>query len=190
MKVRKERLPPSCVRAVSTFIVKKKQFVPKPCRTPACSRSALGYRDDGSVGISADDARHDRCVSNAKPLHGEDTKLRVDHPTDPTRAGGVVEGLCVAFDEGPNVRVASGGRREMRPPAHSGKGGPSRDVHCELDAADHAPAIFFGCQVAAENPGLKSGRALRSLTVPRLVGFSTTGPKTYASSNGRDRPSS
>jgi hypothetical protein len=32
----------------------------------------------------------------------------------------VVEGLCMAFDEGPNIRVTAGCRHEMRPPAYRG----------------------------------------------------------------------
>ncbi len=74
----------------------------------------LGYRDDGGVCISVDDARHDRCVGHSEAIHTEDAEFRVDHPTDPTRARWMVERLCMAFDEGPNVRVAAGCRHEVR----------------------------------------------------------------------------
>ena len=117
----------------------------------------LGYGDDGGVCISADDARHDRCVGHSEAIHTEDTEFGVDHPTDPTRARWMVERLCMAFDEGPNVRVAAGCRHEVRSPAHRGKSGPLRNVHRELDAPNHAPAIFFGRQVVAENPWLDVG---------------------------------
>jgi hypothetical protein len=114
----------------------------------------LCYGDDGRVGISADHARHDGCVDHPEPLHAEDPEFRVNHPTDRTSARRVIKGLCMAFDEGPNVRVPAGCRHEMRPPAHRGKSGSLRNVHRELNAADHAPPIFFGCQVVGENPWL------------------------------------
>jgi hypothetical protein len=126
---------------------------------------SFGYGDDGSVGISADDARHDGCVGDPKALDAEDTELRVDYPTDPARARRVVEGLCMAFGERPNIRVTAGCRHEMRPAAHCGESGPLRNVHRELDAANHAPAIFFGRQVVAENPWLR----IRS-RAPKLEG--------------------
>src|SRR5580692_754994 len=124
-------------------------------RLPKQIDRPLGYGDDGSVGISADDARHDGCVRHPKALDAEDTELRVDYPTYPAGARWVVEGLCAAFDERPNIRVTAGCRHEMRPPAHCGKGGPLRNVHRELDSANHAAAIFFGRQIVAENPWLR-----------------------------------
>jgi hypothetical protein len=36
-------------------------------------RCPLGYGDDGSVGISAGDARHDGCVGHPKAFDAKDT---------------------------------------------------------------------------------------------------------------------
>src|ERR1700716_1044953 len=137
----------------------------------------LSYGYDGSVGISADDDRHDRRVGHPKALDAEDTELRVDHPTDPARARRVIESLCMAFDERPDIRVTAGCRHEMRSPAHRDKSGPLRNVHCELDAANHAPTIFFGRQVVAENPWLDIRPCAAELDASATGRFQDDGPE-------------
>jgi hypothetical protein len=107
---------------------------------------SLGDGDHGSVGVSADDGRHDGCIDHSETLDTEDTELRVDDPSNPARASRVIEGLRVAFGKGPDVRVAAGCRHEMRGSTDRGKSGPKRNVHRELDATSHAAPIFFGRQ--------------------------------------------
>src|SRR5579863_8881039 len=105
---------------------------------------SLGDGDHGSVGVSADDGRHDGRIDHSETLDTEDTELRVDDPANPARARRMIEGLRVTFDKGPDVRVAAGCRDEMRGPADRGKSGLQRNIHRELDATDHASPIFFG----------------------------------------------
>src|SRR5260370_23280485 len=88
--------------------------------SPYQIRYSLGNGDHGSVGVSADDGRHDRCIDHSETLDTEDTELRVDDPANPARARRMIEGLRVAFDKGPDVRVAAGCRHEMRGPADRG----------------------------------------------------------------------
>jgi hypothetical protein len=90
----------------------------------------------------------------------------------------MIESLRVAFDKGPDVRVAAGCRHEMRGPADRDKSGPLRNVHRELDATDHAEPILFGRQKVVEDSWLGIRPRAARLAVPRLVGFRTTGPKT------------
>ena len=143
--------PPPSINSIAYFIT---MYAPSLMPPLNQIRATLGYSNDGSVGISADDIWHDRCVDHSEPVYPEDTKLRVDHPTYRSRARRMVEGLRMAFDEGPNVRVPAGRRHEMRPPAHRCESGPLNNVHCELHVADHAPPIFFSREVVRENPRL------------------------------------
>src|SRR5262249_18665494 len=120
------------------------------------SRS-LGDGDYRSVVVASNDRREDECVDHSETLESEDPEQRVHDAANPARARRVIKGLRVAFDKGPDIRVAAGCRHQMRAPADLGKGGPLRNVHCELDATDHAAPIFFGGQIVVEDAWLAIG---------------------------------
>src|SRR5262249_39670507 len=115
---------------------------------------SLGDGDYRSIGIAANDRRHDGCVGHSKTLDSQDTKLRVHDSANPARARRVIEGLRVAFDKGPDIRVAARCRHQMRATADLGKRRPLRNVHRELDTLDHAAPIFFGGQIVVEDAWL------------------------------------
>src|SRR5580700_141473 len=84
----------------------------------------LSDGDHGSVGVSADDRRHDGRVDHSETVDTENPELRIDDPANPARTRRMIEGLCVSLDKRPHVSDAARCRHEMRGPADRGKRWP------------------------------------------------------------------
>jgi hypothetical protein len=109
--------------------------------------------------------------------------------TPSTRSSGVIARLHDALDVLPDVSIPVEGRHEVRLAGHITKRCLLGHVHRRANPLDDALPILLSRKGIVED-GLASGRALRSDTLPLLVGFSRQLPIENAWSNGALRPSS